>query len=168
MPNRWTFQINPIKKLLDRYVGDGKGWIDPFAGMSKKAEITNDINSELPTTFHLDAVEFLRQFKTETIKGVLFDPPYSYNQVQQSYSGHGSNAFVNCIEGKKYITKCKRIISRIVQPRGHVVSCGWNSEGMGKKRGFQLLELLLVPHGGSHNDTIVAVEQKVQRKLVGV
>ena len=32
MPNKWTFQIKPIKGLLDKYVSDGKGWIDPFAG----------------------------------------------------------------------------------------------------------------------------------------
>ena len=32
MPSRWTFTIPPIAELLARYVGDGKGWIDPFAG----------------------------------------------------------------------------------------------------------------------------------------
>ena len=28
-------------------------------------------------------------------------------------------------------------------------------------RGYELLEVLLVPHGGAHNDTIVTVERKV-------
>jgi hypothetical protein len=32
MPNKWTFQIQPIRELIYKYVGDGKGWIDPFAG----------------------------------------------------------------------------------------------------------------------------------------
>ena len=32
MGNKWTFQIWPITKLLTKYVGDGKGWIDPYAG----------------------------------------------------------------------------------------------------------------------------------------
>ena len=31
-PSAWTFEIEPIKQLLDRYVSDGKGWIEPFAG----------------------------------------------------------------------------------------------------------------------------------------
>lgn len=43
MPNKWTFQIQPITELIKRYVGDGKGWIDPFAGMTSPAEITNDL-----------------------------------------------------------------------------------------------------------------------------
>ena len=37
---------------------------------------------------------------------------------------------------------------------------GWNSSGVGIKRGMKLIEVLLVPHGGSHNDTIVTVERK--------
>ena len=32
--------------------------------------------------------------------------------------------------------------------------------GIGKNRGFEMIEILLVPHGGSKNDTIVTVEQK--------
>lgn len=31
MPNKWTFEIPPIKKLIYKYGGDFKGWIDPFA-----------------------------------------------------------------------------------------------------------------------------------------
>jgi hypothetical protein len=32
---------------------------------------------------------------------------------------------------------------------------------MGKTNGFEIEEILLVPHGGWHNDTIVTVERKV-------
>lgn len=37
--------------------------------------------------------------------------------------------------------------------------------GIGLKRGFEMIEILLVPHGGSKNDTIVTVERKSQHKL---
>jgi len=37
---------------------------------------------------------------------------------------------------------------------------GWNSGGIGKTFGFTQKEILLVPHGGPHNDTIVVVEEK--------
>lgn len=33
--------------------------------------------------------------------------------------------------------------------------------GFGLKRGYELLEVLLVPHGAAHNDTIVTVERKI-------
>lgn len=38
--------------------------------------------------------------------------------------------------------------------------CGWSSQGLGLGRGFTMTEILLVPHGGSKNDTIVTVETK--------
>lgn len=52
-------------------------------------------------------------------------------------------------------------MERIVKKDGVVISCGWNSGGIGKKYGFDIVEILLVPHGGAHNDTIVVVEKKI-------
>ncbi|MEQ9716120.1 MAG: hypothetical protein ABGF52_11385, partial [Candidatus Asgardarchaeum sp.] len=55
-------------------------------------------------------------------------------------------------------------ISRVIKDNGIVISCGWNSNGVGKTRGFEIVEILLVPHGGIHNDTIVTVERKIKHK----
>lgn len=55
----------------------------------------------------------------------------------------------------------KKEISRIVKIGGKVISFGWNSGGIGRKYGFEILKILLVPHGGSHNDTICTVEIKI-------
>jgi hypothetical protein len=43
---------------------------------------------------------------------------------------------------------------------GIAICCGWNTMGFGLGRGYKMLEVLLVPHGGAHNDTIVTVEVK--------
>ena len=32
MPNKWTFKIKPIKKLLNKYVDNKECWCDPYAG----------------------------------------------------------------------------------------------------------------------------------------
>ena len=40
------------------------------------------------------------------------------------------------------------------------MSFGWNSGGIGKKYGFKLNRILLVAHGGQHNDTICTVDIK--------
>lgn len=47
-----------------------------------------------------------------------------------------------------------------IKPNGLAISCGWNSGGFGKMLGFEIVEILLVAHGGNHNDTIVTVERK--------
>jgi hypothetical protein len=45
---------------------------------------------------------------------------------------------------------------------GIAISCGWNTNGFGKARGFKIIEIMCVAHGGSKNDTIVTVEKKIE------
>lgn len=59
-----------------------------------------------------------------------------------------------------YWSKQKAEIGRIVKIGGIVITCGWNGGGIGQKYGFEIDEILLVPYGGWHNDTIVTVEHK--------
>ena len=58
-------------------------------------------------------------------------------------------------------SKCKDEIARITKPGGKVICFGWNSMGLGKNRGFEMTNILLVPHGASKNDTITTVEIKI-------
>ena len=44
---------------------------------------------------------------------------------------------------------------------GVVISFCWDSQGIGKKRGFEIIEIRLVCHGACHNDTIITVDRKV-------
>ena len=59
-------------------------------------------------------------------------------------------------------TELKDTLSQKLQPGGITISFGWNSEGFGIGRGYQLEEIMLVAHGSGHNDTIVTVERKIQ------
>jgi len=49
-----------------------------------------------------------------------------------------------------YWGDCKNEVARITK-----------KDGIGINRGFKMQEILLVPHGGSKNDTIVTVEKKL-------
>ena len=165
MPSRWTFTIKPIQKLLGKYVGDGRGWIDPFAGMNSPAEFTNDINPKMPSRKHLKALDFVKQLNGGEYVGVLFDPPYSIRQVKECYDSLGLP--VEYDETTLMFTREKDVLSQKIKVGGYVISFGWSSTGFGEQRGFKIKEIMLVPHGGHHNDTIVTVEQKVQSNLGG-
>lgn len=160
MPNKWTFQIPPIAELIARYVGDGKGWIDPFAGKTSPAEITNDLNPENKAQYHLDALDFLKQLKGQ-YKGILFDPPYSYEQMKECYAGVGIEK-IPSRQCTNFYGDLRDNIAPLIVPGGFAISCGWNSIGQGKTHGFEIIEILLVCHGRAHNDTIVTVERKVK------
>jgi len=159
MPNKWTFTIKPIKELLQEEVTGGF-WCDPFAGMNSPAQVTNDLNPERDTTHHLDALVFLKQQPAGHFDGVLFDPPYSITQAKQCYDGIGMELLDVKPTSMKYWGDCKTEIARILKPGGKAICFGWTSMGIGINRGFEMQRILLVPHGGSKNDTIITVEIK--------
>jgi hypothetical protein len=161
MPSALTFTIKPIAELLSRYVGDGIGWVDPYAGDNSPAEITNDHNPERKARHHLDAEQFCQQL-TGTYCGVLFDPPYSYRQVSEHYRVLGKRA--------RSIDTSTNFYNRVMNPicdkieiGGYAISFGWNTNGFGKNRGFEQIEILIVAHGGHHNDTLCTVERKIAK-----
>ena len=90
MPNKNTFDIPPIKRLLNAEVDTiSERWIDPFANKNKMANITNDINTTYDTDYHLDDLEFLKKFPDNSVDGVLYDPPYSPRQIKECYDNIG-------------------------------------------------------------------------------
>ncbi len=164
MPSHCTFQIKPINELIWRYIGNGGLWADPFARNSpfnKLCAVTNDLNPEAKTTHHMEALNFLQGIDSASMDGVLFDPPYSPRQISECYKGVGREVHMEDTQISFY-TDRKNEVSRILRPSGVVICFGWNSNGAGKKNGFDLEEVLLVAHGSAHNDTIVTVERKTK------
>ena len=42
-----------------------------------------------------------------------------------------------------------------------MLSFGWNTVGMGKRHGYEQIEIMLCCHGGAHNDTICLAERRL-------
>ncbi|MGI5818127.1 MAG: hypothetical protein ACOX9R_08515 [Armatimonadota bacterium] len=160
MPNRWTFTILPIRDLLAEE-GVGRGvWVDPFAGKHSPAQITNDLNPEMPADNHQDALTFLKSLPDDCADGLLFDPPYSVNQAKACYDAVGAEKLEVGVTNSKYWSLCYDHAARVVKPHGKIISFGWNSNGCGMSRGCTIRRILLVAHGAIKNDTIVTVEVK--------
>ncbi len=160
MPNSNTFTIKPIKELIQRYLTEEMLSIDPFARTSKLAKITNDLDPDFQCTYNMDALEFLKTFKDGEVDFVLYDPPYSLRQVSECYKKMGKTVNMQTTQAS-FWGNMKNEIARITKSGAYVITFCWNSNGIGKTNGFELVEVLLVPHGGSHNDTICVVERKL-------
>ena len=167
MPNKNTFKIKPIRELIERRIKEVKDKnpnaiiIDPFANQSKLADITNDLDNQYDTDYHMDALDFLKMFNDKSVDMVLYDPPFSPRQVAECYKKLGKTVNMQTTQSS-YWSRHKKEISRIVKKNGIVITCGWNSGGIGKTNGFEIVEILLVSHGGWHNDTIVTVDKKTK------
>ena len=159
MPNKNTFDILPIKNLIKKNNKINIESVDPFANKNRIAKYCNDLDIEMKTEYNLDALDFLKTFKDNSIELLFFDPPYSPRQVSESYKKLGKSVNMQTTQSS-FWSNLKNEISRIIKPEGVVISFGWNSQGIGKKRGFKINDILLVAHGGNHNDTICVVEIK--------
>ena len=166
MPNSKTFKIKPIKELIKRYIKNSDLVVDPFANEYSikneiicKQYISNDIDTSFDTDYHLEAQEFMKLFDDNSVDVVLFDPPYSSRQVAECYKKLNKTVTMNDTNSG-YFTKFKKEISRILKPNGICITCCWNTNSIGKKYGFEIIEILDVAHGSMHNDTLITVERK--------
>jgi hypothetical protein len=165
MPDGETFSIRPIAKFVHKYMHSNKISIDPFARNSNMATYTNDLNPKTNAKYHEDVWLFLKRLKSMKVTAdlVLFDPPYSLRQMKEIYNGIGIDKLsMGDTQRLGSWTKERDAIADIISDQGIVLSFGWNSNGMGKGRGFEIIEIMLVSHGGAHNDTICIAEKKVK------
>lgn len=160
MPNGKTFTIKPIKEFVERNLPSNGVIVDPFANSAKYGTITNDLNPEYGTDYCMDALEFLKTIDTESADLVLYDPPYSITQAAQLYRDYGKEKLEMSVSNMAYWKACKDEVARILKTGGVVLSFGWNTNGLGKGRGFEMTDILIVSHGGSKNDTLCCKEIK--------
>lgn len=170
MPSKDTFTIKPIRELLAQEINGGI-WLDPYVGLTDLCSfakvdrlITNDLNPDVKADYHYDALGFLKfvlcWLGKASVDGIIFDPPYTLNQLRTVYENAKQEKAPGWIFNARYFSQQKDAIGELVKPGGKVISFGYNSVGIGKKRGFEITRGLLVSHGRLHNDTIVTVEVK--------
>lgn len=167
MPTLATFDCRPIKSFVLKYLMHSILSVDPFARNQALATLRNDMDPSTTAEHHMPAVDFLDMLVKQGVTAdlVLFDPPYSPRQIKECYNGIG----IRATQGHTQGVRCKRereLVARMQNIGGIVLSFGWNSTGMGKGLGYELIEGLLVNHGGAHNDTICTAERKVSARMV--
>lgn len=154
MPRSMTFLMPKTRKWVeDRLEGQV---LNLFGGMTRltyAGEIDyNDLNPGIPADLRLDACDpDLWANMAASYDTIIFDPPYSFHQAVVTYG----------MKRKQKVSLARDVVEFVLRPGGRVISLGWNSTGMSASRGFEKEALLLVNHGGSHNDTIILSERRV-------
>lgn len=175
MPSADTLTIKPIRELVLRYLGNRatlgyrkaqlNASVDPFARNCNLCGVTNDINPNTIADYHMDARDFLQMLVEEgtSFSVCVFDPPFSPRQIKECYDGIGKK--MEQLDAFRTHWKPERdLIAQLMRKQGVVISMGWNTIGMGKKRGYEPIEVLDVVHGPGHNDTLVLVEREGMHK----
>ena len=152
--HKYTFSRKPIRDWIEKEC-EGKV-LNLFAGKTKLLvdEIRNDINKDMNADFHLDALEFLQKWSGEKFDTILLDPPYSYRKSMELYDGKMYSSF----------QKLKQQLPEILSDEGKVITLGYHSVVMGKKRNFKVEKVCVISHGGAIHDTIISVERMYNQK----
>ncbi len=164
MPSHETFSIKPIGEFVKKYLLQARfHTIDPFARDTCLAEYTNDINPKSLAKYHLDAIEFLNLLKSQGVWSdlVILDPPYTPRQVSECYKELGMKVTQKDTQTGVFMKNLRDATDKLVVKNGVILSFGYSSVGMGKKRGYEIEEIMLCCHGGAHADTICMAERKL-------
>lgn len=160
MPSADTFSVPPIGDFVRRWIEGVGEIVDPFARNSMLGTITNDLNPDTAAQHHMDAEEFCRMLQDQGTQAgaLLFDPPYSPRQIAECYESIGRRVTAQDTQNAALYARVRRAMAPILRPGGIALSFGWNSTGFGKA--WPTEEILLVGHGGAHNDTICVAQRK--------
>ena len=150
---RYTFQAPLIKEWVER-MSTGKV-LNLFAGMTRLnlPEVRVDLDPETNPDHCMDALEYVKNAALWELcfDTVILDPPYAYRKSMEKYKGYIASPFKQLKDELCYITKIG----------GRVITFGYHSNSMGRLRGFELTNVLLICHGGAQHDTIGIVEEYV-------
>ena len=162
MPNKNTLSIKPIREWVNSFLLESLISVDPFALNCNLTTLTNDIDITSGARYNLKAIDFLNLPIVQDADLVIFDPPYSLEQIKRNYNNNGYKFFQedtrNCVRW----TKERNKITEFQKIGNIVLSFGWSSTCMGKKRGYEISSILLCSHGPAHNDTICVAEKKLR------
>jgi hypothetical protein len=121
-----------------------------------------EIIEPFPYRAKIDASEYIRGFTSASKSVCLLDPPYSKRQAKDLYEKEKPQfKMVSWQSPKEYWSEFMGEVARVLRPGGKCISLGWNSQGVGKGLGFEIIRILLVSHGGWRNDTIVTVDRNM-------
>jgi len=150
---RYTFQSPKIKKWVEQN-SNGK-CLNLFAGKTKLNidEIRNDIDNSALKDFQMDALDFVKYAIKEKMSfdTIILDPPYAYRKAMEMYNGNYTSRFKQIAD----------LIPNILNINGRVISFGYHSTFLGKKRNAKLKKLCVFAHGGSQHCTVGIIEEVV-------
>ena len=149
--NKYTFKSKKIKTWVESNI-EGRV-LNLFAGITLLDcdEVRNDMNPDMIADYHFDALEFCRNWEGSPFDSILLDPPYAFRKCMTKYKGFITSPF-NLLKDE---------ILNILTPHGLVITLGYHSVSMGKKRGFKQEHLLVMSHGGAIHDTLAIKERRI-------
>jgi len=145
---RYTFESPKIKKWVEE---NSSGLVlNLFSGKTRLElnEIRNDIDVTMDAEFHMDAVDFVAN-TTMKFDTIILDPPYAYRKSMELYNGNYTSRFKMLAD----------LIPSVLNPNASIISFGYHSTFLSKRRNARLHKMCIFAHGGAQHCTIAIIEK---------
>ena len=156
-PNRWTFQSKKIRRWVEERL-QGRV-LNACAGKTKLAHdheiVRNDLDENRDADIHVDVCEIADHFESESFGTILYDPPFSENQANESYDLGDGEAVV---AGRDAIAK--RQFDELLKPGGRVIQFGFTTTCMPASMDYDRREVAVWNTLGRCNDYLSVVDEK--------
>ncbi|KKM87618.1 hypothetical protein LCGC14_1267020 [marine sediment metagenome] len=159
MPNKWTFMQKKLRQFILKYIPKNSKVLIPFAGeyrfnkIKNCTHIYNDLNPEINADYNMDAYLLKELFPKCYFDVIIADPPYTHEQVLRKHYGYKI----------KSISLWRKTAYYLLKPDGIYIELGYNSSGLRKKYA-EKIALGICCLGAQHNDILILVQQKTERK----
>jgi hypothetical protein len=176
------FSNKHVRRILDKYIRHHNEanfpssalFIDPFARDSFTTVLpgclTNDLNSEMPTTYHAEANEWCEwllhnRLGANSVDLIFFDPPYSLRLLKDHYDHE--DIPLERWQTWNMFGRAKNACAKLLKVNGHFISFGYTTRGLGRRRGFDKEQIHILQSNKTPDsyDVLMTIERKVQHNL---
>ncbi|WP_459194702.1 SAM-dependent methyltransferase [Halosimplex sp. J119] len=156
-PNKWTFQSAKIRRWVESRL-QGRV-LNACAGRTKLANdheiVRNDLDESRDADIHVDVCEIADHFEAESFHTIVYDPPFSQNQANETYDLEDGEAVV---AGSDAVAK--RQFDELLAPGGRVIQFGYTTTCMPTSLDYERLEVGVWNTLGRSNDYLSVVDKK--------
>lgn len=156
-PNKWTFQSTKIRRWVESRL-EGRV-LNACAGKTKLANdheiVRNDLDESRDADLHVDVCEIADHFEAGSFNTIVYDPPFSENQANETYDLGDGEAVV---AGRDAVAK--RQFDELLAPGGRVIQFGYTTTCMPTSLGYDRLEVGVWNTLGRSNDYLSVVDRK--------
>ena len=160
MPKRWTFQVPDVRNWVEEHM-EGRV-LNACAGREELEHdgevIRNDVDPDKDADYHADVVELSDVFDAQSFDCIVFDPPFSDNQAEETY---GVDVQTNPGNNKA----ATREFHKLLRPGGVVIQLGFTTTCMPGKLGYDRDAVAVFNTLGRQHDWLGVVDRRLNCDL---
>jgi hypothetical protein len=154
-----TFESPKLAAWTEQHLEDASRILNPTAGNAKldvEGEVVRvDVCEDADADLHMDFRNLLEVVDEESMSGIVYDPPYSYNQAVSKYG-----LDLDRDEFYFYNRGVQDLFHQLLEPGGCIIQFGYTTKAMPAEYNYRIRDVAVFNKLGAQNDYLGVVMEK--------